>query len=305
MVSANSAWIFFSLLMTVCNAIIPTFTPILNQYAFGSGIIGSYFLGTALVTLVGILILTIMNQSSFSLVFPSIPLLIAGILYGAGTLSLQKSVERAPSPTLATLLPRNRALVNALLAFVVFGVTGIVGQWDVYITQAILVLITLITYKSFNTSSGEEHTWHVYSYMSMILLAISDVIVKNAIGYENLLTNITWFSLASAIVPMISLYRKTGSFVFSYRHTNVDQYESVIPLLLGMMGVFAMKIISQYTAIGIAENSANVRAIGSLAVPLTALLTNYFRKIEYTSKDIILFIAFSVVGLMSGIRSLL
>lgn len=303
---SNWTWVLFSVITMVCNAIIPTFTPIVNQYAYGSGIIGSYFLGTALITLIGVILLTLINGSSWSLILPPVGLILSGLIYGAGTLSLQKSVERAPSPAIATLLPRNRALVNAMLAFFVFGVSR--SFWldgDIYLTQAILVIITLVLTKSYNTGSGEEYSWQPYSYMSMILLAMSDVIVKNVVGYGSLLTNLSWFSISAAVIPMISNYRKTGNFVFKYRDPSREDNMGIVPLFLGLIGIFSIKIISQYIAIDVAPDSANVRAIGSLAVPLTIVLTNYFRNIEYKPKEIILMGLFSVVGLISGIRSLL
>jgi drug/metabolite transporter (DMT)-like permease len=184
-------------------------------------------------------------------------------------------------------------------------VGSVIGQWDVYITQSVLVMITLLIYKSFNAGGGEEHNWQAYSFMSMILLGVSDVVVKNAIGYEYLLTNIVWFSLAAAIIPMISLYRKTGAFVFSYREKKREDNTGVVPLFLGLIGIFGMKMISQYVAIGIAPDSANVRAIGSLAVPLTAVISHYLRGVDYTIKDIVMFVSFAIVGVMSGVRSLL
>jgi len=299
-------WVLFSFITMVCNAIIPTFTPVVNKYAYGSGIIGSYFLGSAFITLIGIILLSFINGSSWSIVLPSFGLVLSGLIYGAGTLSLQKSVERAPSPAIATLLPRNRALVNAMLAFFVFGVSS--SFWkggDVYLTQAILVAFTLVLKKSFNTGTGEEYSWQPYSYMSMLLLAISDVIVKNVVGYGGLLANLSWFSISAAIIPMISNFRKTGNFIFTYREEHREDNTGIVPLFLGLIGVFAMKIVSQYIAIGIAPDSANVRAIGSLAVPLTIVLSKYFRGIDYETKDIVLMGMFSLVGLMSGIRSLL
>lgn len=304
--ASSWVWVLFSLITMICNAIIPTFTPVVNQYAYGSGIIGSYFLGTAFITLIGVVLLTLVNGSSWSIVLPSFGLVLSGLIYGAGTLSLQKSVERAPSPALATLLPRNRALVNAMLAFFVFGVSS--SFWkggDIYLTQAMLVAIALVATKSYNKGSDEEHGWQTYSYMSMLLLAISDVIVKNVVGYGHLLTNLSWFSISAAIIPMLSNFRKTGNFMFKYRDPSREDNTGIVPLFVGLIGVFAIKIISQYIAIGVAPDSANVRAIGSLAVPLTIVLTNYFRGFEYKMKDILLMGAFSVVGLMSGIRSLL
>lgn len=298
-------WIIFSAMMTICNALLPTFTPVINKYAYGSGIIGSYFLSTALITSIGTVLFTIINGSSPSILLPSLPLIISGLVYGAGTLSMQKSIERAPSPAHATLLPRNRAVVNAVIAFVVFGVSCLIGQWDIYITQSLLIMIVLLMYNGYGTGGGEEHTWHVYSYMSMLLLAISDVIVKNVIGYDNILTNITWFSLSAAIIPMISLYRKTGSVIFKYREEKREDNEGILPLFLLLIGIFIIKMVSQYIAIGIAPDSANVRLIGSLAVPLTAALSHYFRGINYNVKDILIFVAFTLVGLMNGIRSLL
>ena len=289
----------------ICNAIIPTFTPVVNQYAYGSSIISSYFLGTALITLIGVILLTLINGSTWGIVFPPIELLLSGLIYGAGTLSLQKSVERAPSPAIATLLPRNRSLVNAMLAFFIFGVSR--GFWldgDVYLTQAIFIAIALVLTNSYNKGSGGEHSWQPYSFMSMILLAISDVIVKNVVGYSSLLTNLSWFSISSAVIPMISNFRKTGSFIFKYRDPSREDNVGIVPLFIGLIGVFSIKIISQYIAIGVAPDSANVRAIGSLAVPLTIVLTNYYRNIEYKQRDIILMSMFSIVGLISGIRSL-
>lgn len=290
----------------ICNSLIPTFTPVINQYAYGSGIIASYFLGTALITSVGIVLLTLMNRSSWAIVYPSFGVILAGLVYGAGTLSLQKSVERAPSPAIATLLPRNRALVNAMLAFFIFGVyRSFWKDGDIYITQAILVVITLIITNAYGGATGEEYSWQAYSFMSMILLAISDVIVKNVVGYMDLLANLSWFSICAAIIPMISNFRKTGNFVFQYRDPSREDNEGIVPLFILLIGIFAMKIVSQYIAIGVAPDSANVRAIGSLAVPLTMVLTKYFRGINYTMKNIVLMGTFSVVGLISGIRSLL
>lgn len=285
---------------------IPSFTPIINQYAYGSGIIASYFLGTALITLLSILMLTIVNGSGVSLILPSFALVISGVLYGGGMLSLQKSVERAPSPAIATLFTRNRSFVNAMLAFFIFGVSSsFIGSVDIYIAQAILVILFIIVSGGYNTGGGEEHTWQVYSYMSMILMAMSDVVVKNMVGYTNLLTNITWFSLSASIIPMISLYRKTGDFVFTYREENREDNMGVVVLFLLLIGIFSVEMISQYVAIGIAPNSANVRIIGSFAVPLTALLTYFFRNIPHSTENLGFISAFTTVGLMSGLRSLL
>lgn len=302
----NWLWVLFSFITMVCNAILPTFTPIVNQYAYGSGIIGSYFLGTALITLIGIILLSLINGSRWSLVLPSFGLVLSGLIYGAGSLSLQKSIERAPSPAIATLLPRNRALVNAMIAFSVFGVSS--SFWkggSIYLLQAILVAFTLVLKKSFNTGTKEEYSWQPYSYMSMLLLAISDVIVKNVVGYGDLLANLTWFSISGAIIPMISNFRKTGNFIFTYRDHNREDNTGIVPLFVGLIGLFAIKIVTQYIAIGIAPSSANVRVIGSLSVPLTIVLSKYFRGIEYEMKDSILIGMFSLVGLISGVRSLM
>jgi drug/metabolite transporter (DMT)-like permease len=304
--SEGSIWVLFSIITMISNAIIPTFTPVLNQYFYGSGIIGSYFLGTALITLLGVILLTLVNGSSWTVLVPSFGLILSGLLYGAGTLSIQKSVERAPSPAMATIFPRNRALVNAMLSFFVFGVAG--SFWsdgDIYITQALLVVITLLVTKAYNGGGGEEHSWQVYSFLSMILLSTSDVIVKNVVKYDTILTNLSWFSIFAAVIPLISNYRKTGSFMIAYRDKSREDNIGVIPLLVGMTFVFVIKMVSQYIAIGSAPSSANVRAIGSLAVPLTIVFTNYFRNISYDLKDIIPMGLFSVVGLMSGIRSLM
>lgn len=297
------SWIPLSIMTAICNAIIPTFTPVVNQYFYGSGIVSLYFIGTAVITFLGSMLMMFVNGTSFA--FPTIPLLVSGILYGAGTLSLQKSVERAPNPASGTLLARNRGFLNAFLAYTVFGIMSNANTLDVYITQAILLVIWLYITKTPVTDSTTDYPWQMYSYMSMILLAISDVLLKNMVGFTNVLSGISWFSLAGALVPILANYRKTGGNLMKRREDTREDDQGVESLFIVLIGVFVLKIISQYSAIGLAKDSAHVRLFGSFAVPLTALFSYLFRGIEHSSSELIMYTLFTLIGSISGVRSLL
>ena len=288
----------------ICNAILPTFTPIVNSYAYGSGIIATYFIGAAVISLVGMIGMTFVSGGIGNILLPSLPVLVSGLLYGAGTLALQKSVERSPNPAVAIVLPRNRAGVNSFLAFILFGISGSFEMIGIYIAQLAMLIMYLIQTDSFGKSSEETYSWHVYSFISMLLVSSSDVFVKNMVGIEHLLGNIVWFSLAGSIIPMISQYRKTGNLLLTPRDEKpVDDME-YITLALLLTGIFAIKVVSQYGAISLAPDSANVRLIGSFAVPLTVLLCNVFRDISIPTKEITTILILSIISFSGGVRSL-
>ena len=296
-------WIPLSVITMICNAILPTFTPIVNSYAYGSGIIATYFIGTAIISLIGMIVMSIFSGGIGSILLPSLPVLVSGILYGAGSLALQKSIERSPNPALSMVLPRNRAGVNALLAFILFGISGSLEMTGIYIAQVAMLIMYLIQTDATGKANNETYSWHVYSFISMLLVSSSDVFVKNMVGIDRLLGNIVWFSLAGSIIPMISQYRKTGDLLLTPRDDKPVEHTQYISLALLLTSVFAMKVVSQYAAISMAPDSANVRLVGSFAVPLTVVLCNVFRDISIPMNELYTIIILSIISFSGGVRS--
>lgn len=299
-----NTWVPLSLITTVCNAFIPTFTPVLNQYAYGASVVSTYFIGSAIVSIIGIVV-SILVGGNMSFVLPSMGVLFAGVLYGAGTLSIQKAVERAPTPALATVLPRNRAMINGLFAFGLFGVLTLFRNLDIYALQSVLVVVLLVLTKSYNSITKAGYSWQMYSFLSMLLLGFSDVLVKHSVGLCSLLTNITWFSLAGSLIPGLVSLRQSGSYILKYREESREDAEGVPLLTFLITAIFAVKVISQYAAISLAPDSASIRLVGSFAVPLTAFVSNALRGIQDNPNHIFMYILFLVSGLIVGVRSIL
>ena len=92
-------WVLASLINTATVTAGPMVTPWLNQHAVGSGIIASYFVGTAAIAL----IVTVLVSGHIQLPDPWV--LLAGMLFGAGELSVQKATERASETAIAIAIP--------------------------------------------------------------------------------------------------------------------------------------------------------------------------------------------------------
>ena len=139
-----SGWLVASLINTLTVVVGPMVTPWLNQHVVGSGIIGAYFAGSAVIAAM----ITILSTGHIQSPDPWV--LLSGFLFGAGVLSVQKATERSPEPALAVAIPSTRAFLTATLAFVVLGSTTSFVLGSSYVIQAAMSVILILVAREYN-----------------------------------------------------------------------------------------------------------------------------------------------------------
>lgn len=290
---SSTGWIMASIINTAAVVAGPMLTPWLNQYVVGSGIIAWYFLGTAVLCFVGMMIL------SSSIQTPEPWVLLAGALFGAGIVSVQKATERSPEPAIAIAIPASRAFLTALIAFLVLGITSSPLVTSAYGVQAILCGVLVVIANYFNPRREPVH-WSVYAVVAATFLSLSDVILKQSGSYDTIFGDSLWFSLAGSAVPLILNAKKTGSIFPTLRDKGTILPQHWIPVLGVMILVFFIRITTQVLSVSMAPNPAYPRLIGSLAVPIVAFLAWNTGRYRVTLQESVVLGLITISSIASG-----
>jgi len=286
-------WVVASLLNTATVTAGPMVTPWLNHHAVGSGVIASYFVGTAVIAL----LVTILVTGHIQMPEPWV--LLAGMLFGAGVLSVQKATERAPEPAIAIAIPSSRAFLTAILAFLVLGITTSFSLGLTYVIQLILCGILVLIAHVYNPHD-EPTPWSMYAVLATVLLSISDIILKQSGSFDAVFGDTSWFAIAGSIIPLVMNYTKTGTFLPTFREKGtVDPAEWWTTLGI-MVAVFYLRIITQVLSVSLAPNPALPHIIGSFAVPAVAFLAWNSGRYRVTVQEIVVLALITLTSLTSG-----
>jgi hypothetical protein len=289
----NFGWIIASILNAVTVSAGPMVTPWLNHHAVGSGIIASYFVGTAAISLLVTMLVTGHIQS------PEPWVLLAGLLFGAGVLSVQKATERAPEPAVAMAIPSSRAFLTALLAFLVLGFTTTFSLGLTYIVQLILC-VSLVAFVHIYNPRNEPTPWSMYAILATILLSLSDIILKYSGSFDTIFGDTSWFAIAGSIIPLVMNYIKTGTFLPTFREKGTVDPVVWWSTLGTMVAVFYFRIITQMLSISFAPNPALPHIIGSLAVPAVAFLAWNTGRYRVTIQETVILVLLAFTSMISG-----
>lgn len=286
-------WVISSLINTATVTAGPMVTPWLNQHVVGSGIIASYFVGTAIIAI----LVTILVTGHIQLPDPWV--LLAGMLFGAGVLSVQKATERAPEPAIALAIPSSRAFLTAILAFLVLGITTSFTLGMSYIVQLVLCIALVVIVHIYNPHN-EPTPWSMYAGIATILLSVSDIVLKYSGSFDTIFGDTSWFAIAGSIIPLVMNYTKTGSFLPTFREKGtVDP--AIWWLTLGVMVcVFYTRIVTQVISVSLAPNPALPHIIGSFAVPAVAFLAWNTGRYRVTIQEIVVLTLMTLTSLSSG-----
>lgn len=293
MMNQHLGWVLASLVNTTAVVSSPLITPWLNQHAVGSGVVAAYFIGTAIIATISTVLLTGNIQS------PEPWVLLAGLLFGAGVLSVQKATERAPEPAIATAIPASRAFLTAFLAFVVLGTTTSFSLGITYIVQIILCIL-LVIFSHIYTPKQEPTPWAMYASVAAVLLSVSDIILKQSGSFDTIFGDTSWFALAGSIIPLIMNYKKTGSFLPTFREKGTVNPNIWWTTLGVMILVFYVRIVARVISISLAPNPALPRIIGSFAIPIVAFMAWQTGRYKITLMEIIILLLLTVTSISSG-----
>lgn len=286
-------WVVASLLNTATVTAGPMVTPWLNHHAVGSGVIASYFVGTAVIAI----LVTIITTGHIQLPEPWV--LLAGMLFGAGVLSVQKATERAPEPAIAIAIPASRSFLTAILAFLVLGMTTSLSLGLTYIVQLILCIVLVVIAHRYNPHD-EPTPWSMYAISATILLSLSDIILKQSGSFDTIFGDTSWFAIAGSIIPLVMNYTKTGSFFPTFREKGTVDPATWWSTLGIMVAVFYLRIITQVLSVSLAPNPALPHIIGSFAVPAVAFLAWNSGRYRVTIQEIVVLALLTMASLTSG-----
>jgi hypothetical protein len=280
-------WILPAIVGAVTNTIIPVATPFLNQHVVGAGIIQWYYIVASILSIT-VSILT----GAFFTTIPSVWIFLSGLLYGAGTLAIQKATERAPDPGVSIAIPMSRAFLTALLTFIILRIapnpTSLVGAYGL---QAILcgILVAIVHTASSTTTSttmstpaitpttpSQEPQWYVYSIAAAFFLSIADVVLKHSHSTHHIIGNLAWFSLAGAFVSTLFNYKQTSSLFPAFRDQGTISPTTWWSQFGSISLVFLVGVIAQFLAITYATNPAYPTMITSIAIPLSAIVSQWY-----------------------------
>jgi len=297
-------WILPALVGAVTNTIIPVATPFLNEHVVGAGIIQWYYIITAIVSL-GVSILT----GAFFTTTPSVWVFLSGLLYGAGTLATQKATERAPDPGVSIAIPMSRAFLTALFSFAILHITpnptSLVGAYGL---QAVLcVLLVYVVHSttptgtlSLNLNLNQTTTWYMYSIGAAIFLSIADVVLKHSHSTHHIIGNLAWFSIAGAFVSTLFNLKQTGSLFPAFR----DKGTISPPQWWGQFGsiavIFLVGVIAQFLAIIYAPNPAYPTMITSIAIPLSAIISQWYHHRKTNPLEIAVLVGLTTTTILAG-----
>jgi multidrug transporter EmrE-like cation transporter len=268
-------------------------TPWLNQHAVGSGIIASYFVGTAAIAL----IVTVLVSGHIQLPDPWV--LLAGMLFGAGVLSVQKATERAPEPAIAIAIPSSRAFLTAILAFLVLGFTTSFPLGISYAVQLGLCIALVAIVHVYNPRN-EPTPWSMYAGIATVLLSVSDIILKYSGSFDTVFGDTSWFAIAGSIIPLVMNYTKTGTFIPTFREKGTVDPVIWWTTLGVMVCVFYLRVVTQVLSVSLAPNPALPHIIGSFAVPAVAFLAWNTGRYRVTIHEIVVLALMTFTSLTSG-----
>jgi hypothetical protein len=279
------------------SAAVPLVTPWLNKYAFGTGIVGWYFLGSAIISFIlGIL------TNSLDL-HPDILILLAGLLFGAGISSVQKTTEKSKDPALSIAFPSSRAFLTAMISFFILGLSSTNTMILFYILQFILcVVLVIVIYLKHSFENNFE--WLIYTILATFCLSFSDVILKGSGSINTIFNDTFWFTLAGSIIPLLINFNTTQSILPKFRkHENVDK-KLWYSIFLTMILVFFLKIKSRTLSISLVSNPAYTQMIISLSLPLVALIFNRTSEQKISTEEYAVYLAMTCVTILSSIFSM-
>ena len=286
-------WVVASLLNTATVTAGPMVTPWLNHHAVGSGVIASYFVGTAVIALLVTILVTGRIQ------IPEPWVLLAGMLFGAGVLSVQKATERSPEPAVAIAIPSSRAFLTSLLAFLVLGITTSFSLGLTYIVQLILCVVLVVITHIYN-QNDEPTPWSMYAVIATVLLSVSDIILKQSGSFDTVFGDTSWFAISGSIIPLVMNYTKTGTFLPTFREKGTVDPAMWWTTLGIMVAVFYLRIVTQVLSISLAPNPALPHIIGSFAVPAVAFLAWNSGRYRVTIQEIVVLALITLTSLTSG-----
>lgn len=286
-------WVVASLLNTATVTAGPMVTPWLNHHAVGSGVIASYFVGTAVIALLVTILVTGRIQ------IPEPWVLLAGMLFGAGVLSVQKATERSPEPAVAIAIPSSRAFLTSLLAFLVLGITTSFSLGLTYIVQLILCVVLVVITHIYN-QNDEPTPWSMCAVIATVLLSVSDIILKQSGSFDTVFGDTSWFAISGSIIPLVMNYTKTGTFLPTFREKGTVDPAMWWTTLGIMVAVFYLRIVTQVLSISLAPNPALPHIIGSFAVPAVAFLAWNSGRYRVTIQEIVVLALITLTSLTSG-----
>lgn len=290
-------WIIPSAVNAVTNVIVPVSTPSLNKHVVGSGIIGWYFVVAAGISL----LISVLSGTLFQ-EMPNVWVLLSGVIYGGGMLAIQKATERAPDPGVSTAIPMSRAFLTALFAYFFLSIAIPWKLYGTYILQAVLCIILVIVIHYYNPM-GEPVSWYVYSVISILLLSLSDIILKRSGSTDDVLGQMFWFTLMGAAVALVMNYKKTGSFGFSFREKDTVKDTEWYKDFIGVAMIFYIKILTQFMGTIYSPNPAYPRIITSIAVPITAIVSRWTHRRTIMPIEIVILSAMTITTIWSGVLS--
>jgi hypothetical protein len=301
-------WILPAIVGAVTNTIVPVATPFLNQHVVGAGIIQWYYIVASILSIM-VSILT----GAFFTTIPSVWIFLSGLLYGAGTLAIQKATERVPDPGISTAIPMSRAFLTAILTFIILRIapnpTSLVGAYGLQaILCGILVAIvhtstssaTLSTPTITTTTPSKSPEWYVYSIAAALFLSIADVVLKHSHSTHHIIGNLAWFSIAGAFTSTLFNYKQTGSLFPAFRDQGTISPTTWWSQFGGISLVFLMGVIAQFLAITYAPNPAYPTMITSITIPLSAIVSQWYHHRKTNPIEIAVLTGLTATTLLAG-----
>ena len=290
-------WLISSVIYMLTSTAVPLITPWLNKYAFGSGIVGWYFIGSAIISFI---IGTLTNTLDL---YPDTWILLSGLLFGAGITSVQKTTERSRDPALGIAFPSSRAFLTALLSFLIIGLTSSNTVIMFYVLQFILcILLVVVIYWKHNLENDFE--WLIYAVISTFCLSFSDVILKKTGSIKTIFNDTFWFTLSGAFIPILINLKKTNSIFPTFRKLQNINKTTWYSIFLIMIAVFFIKIKSRTISISLVSNPAYTQMITSLSLPLLAFLVNKTNEINISAEEYTVYLTMTGVTILSSIFSI-
>lgn len=291
-------WILPALMGAITNTIIPVATPFLNEHVVGAGIIQWYYIITAIVSL-GVSIMT----GAFFTTTPSVWVFLSGLLYGAGTLATQKATERAPDPGVSIAIPMSRAFLTALLSFAILHITpnptSITGAYGLQaVLCALLVYVVHTTTPAGTPAQIPE--WYVYAIGAAIFLSIADVVLKHSHSTHHIIGNLAWFSLAGAFVSTLFNLKQTGSLFPAFRDQGTISPQQWWGQFGSIAAIFLVGVVAQFLAIIYAPNPAYPTMITSIAIPLSAIISQWYHHRKTNPLEIAILVGLTTTTILAG-----